>query len=407
MTNYREIDWQKSPVHVEFLGYFRSPRSHERATRYLWFSQTLKEDIGHTIQRFIDIGMLIKPTVAQAIDTLYKKPSIEELLRKLELAASGNKPQLIERLIEYAPEQALSMVGDHDLLVCSVEAIAFLDSQIVKRQSAEKAAKDQAFSALLEGDSKKAHKIFVEYQRSYNSRDIDGGGTYFAPQMEIVLQSEPNLLNRLSERERKYLQAATCMPMLWHEETTLKWLPQDLSMTYEDAEVIANLLAKYAEIQIQVGRAGHLSDEFKIMFDPYDVDSCDLCRRFDGQVLALKEMPELPDANCTSRRGCQFSIRHTWERQYDNWNNGDENEYSEDDSDQQHLGIQLFDFRKFLDLEGLEGFIAEQVEGFVKEHVEVSLDPFSKLQTLKKMLDAGLITAKEYQTVKQQVLSKF
>lgn len=406
--NYKTIDWQKSPVHIHFLGRFKNPRSRGRETQTSYLSQTLKEDIDHAIQRFVDIGMLVKPTLAEAVNALYNKPPIEEMLRKHDLRASGNKPQLIERLVEYASEAAQSMVGEYDLLICSAEALTFLEAYEEERQSAEKVAKDQAFSALLERDSKKAYKIYIEYQRSYGNPEMYGGGNYYAQQMDIVLQSEPELLKHLSERDRKYLQAATCMPMLWREEPSLKWLPQDFSTKYEDGDVIATLLAKYAEIQHRIGDA-EKSDKFEISFDPYDVDSCELCRKFEGQILTLEEIPELPDANCTSRKGCQFNIRHHWESRYGNWDEDEDEDY-DDESDEQHSGLRAefsIDFKKLLDLEGLEQFIAEQVEEFVKENVEIRLDPLSKLQTLKKMLDEGLITAEEYQAIKQQILSKF
>jgi hypothetical protein len=36
---------------------------------------------------------------------------------------------------------------------------------------------------------------------------------------------------------------------LWREEPSLKWLPQDFSTKYEDGDVTATLLAKYAQLQ--------------------------------------------------------------------------------------------------------------------------------------------------------------
>lgn len=408
MANYKDIDWQKSPAYIHFLGRFKNPRSRGRETQTSYLSQILKEDIDHAIQRFVDIGMLVKPTLAEAINSLHNRPPIEEMLRKHDFKSSGNKPQLIERLVEYAPEAAQSMVGEHDLLICSSEALAFLEEHEKERQSAEKVAKNQSFSALLEHDSKKAYKIYIEYQRSYGNPEMYVGGNYYAQQMDVVLQSEPELLKHLNERDRRYLRAATCMPMLWREEPSLKWLPQDFSTKYEDGDVTATLLAKYAEIQRQIGDA-EKSDKLEISFDPYDVDSCELCRKFDGQILTLEEIPELPDVNCTSRKGCQFHIRHHWESRYGNWDEDEDGDY-EDESDEQHSGVRAefsIDFKKLLDLEGLEQFIAEKVEEFVKENVEIRLDPMSKLQTLKKMLDEGLITSEEFEKTKKRILSGF
>lgn len=406
MVNYKNIDWKKSPAYIHFLSRFRNPRSRKRETQTTYIAQNLKEDIDHAIQRFVDGGILIKPTLAEAINSLHNRPPIEEMLRKNDLKASGNKPQLIERLIEYAPEAAQSMVGEHDLLICSAEALAFLETHEEERKVAEKAAKEQAFSALLNGDGKQAYKIHIEYQRVYGNPETYGGGNYYAQEMEIVLKNEPELLRHLNEPDKKYLRAATCMPMLWREESSLKWLPEDFSTRYEDGEVAATLLAKYAQIQHRVGDADK-NDKFEISFDPYDVDSCELCRRFDGKVLALSEIPELPDVNCSSKKGCQCDIRHHWESRYASW---DEDEDFDEENDEGSSGLRTgisIDFGKLLDLESLEEFISEKVEEYVKENIEIRLDPLSKLQVAKRMLDEGLITSDEYEATKQHILSKF
>ena len=404
MSSYKSIDWKKSPGHIHFLSRFKNPRSRGRETQTSYLAQTLKEDVDHAVQRFVDIGMLVKPTLSEAINSLHNRSPIEEMLRKNDLKVSGNKPQIIERLIEYSPESAQSMVGEHDLLICSAEAFAFLDTHEEERQSAEKTAKEQAFSALLERDSKKAYKVYIEYQRSYGNPEIYGGGNYYAQEMDMVLQNEPELLKYLNEHDKVYLQAATCMPMLWREEPSLKWLPQDFLTKYENVEVLGTLLAKYAEIQHRIGDA-EKSDKFEISFDPYDIDSCELCRKFDGQILALEDIPELPDANCTSPKGCQFNISRHWESRYSSWDDED----FDDESDDEHSGIRTgisIDVKNLLDLDSLEEFISEKVDEYIIENIEIKLDPFSKLQVAKKMLDEGLITLEEYEETKQKILSK-
>lgn len=402
---YKAIEWKKSPAHIRFLSRFNNPRSRKQESAADYLQQQLKEGVDHAIQRFVDEGVLVTPTLAEAINALHNKPPIEEMLRKHDLKASGNKPQIIERLIQHVPEAAQSMVGEHDLLICSESAKAFLDAYEQKRQKIEQLAKQKSFDALLRQDGKSAYKIYVEFHRHYGDMDMYGGGNYYAEEMEIVLTHKPELLDHLMERDAKYLRAASCMPLLWREEPALKWLPEDFVTKFEDGTVASNLLRKYAEIQHQISDADE-EDKFKISFDTYDVDSCDICRKYDGQVLSVNEFPQLPSADCTSQKGCQFHVRHHWESRYNSsWDDDDLDDEGEDDFSGIRTGITL-DFSKILDFESLEEVIAEKVEEFIKENVEVTLDPLSKLRTIKQMCDESLITTEEYEVVKQRILSK-
>ncbi|MBK8034717.1 MAG: hypothetical protein IPK17_35480 [Chloroflexi bacterium] len=296
------------------------------------------------------------------------------------------------------------MVGEHDFLVCSSEALAFLAVYEQTRKDAEKTVKEQAFSALLNSDGKQAYKVFTDFHRAYGNSEMYGGGSYYAEEMEIILHKESELLKHLSERDKKYLRAATCMPKLWREEAPSKWLPEDFSTSYEDGEIASNLLAKYAEIQHRVSDASS-TDKFHIVFDPYDVDSCDICRKLDGRILTVRELPELPDLHCHSKKGCQCDIRHHWESQYKD--SEDEDDFNDEESDGaiSRSGISI-DLTDLIELDSLEELVSEQVHKYIKESIEITLDPLSKLRSLKQMQEEGLITTDEYEATKQRILAK-
>jgi len=183
------------------------------------------------------------------------------------------------------------------------------------------------------------------------------------------------------------------------------WLPDDFSTTFEDGTVVSNLLQKYAEIQHRI-RDAQDEDKFEISFDAYDVDSCNACKKYDGQILSMSEFPQLPSVNCTSQKGCQCYVRHHWGSRYGSSRDDEAfDDEIEDDLSENRTGITL-DFSNLIDFESLEELIAEKVEEFIKENVEVTLDPLSKLRTIKQMYDESLITGEEYETLKQHILSK-
>lgn len=399
MVDYRNIEWKESPAHVRFLGRFKNPRSRKRESQNDYLTHELKEEIDQAIQRFIDNGMLVEPTLAQAISSIHNKPPIEDMLRKHDLKVSGSKSQIIDRLIENAPEAAKSMIGNHDLLICSSGTTEFLENYEQLRQQNEKEAKKKSYKALFNGNGKLAFKTYVQFEKQFGNGNSASSYNYYGEQMDIILEHTPQLLAAFDERNQKYLRAATCMPLIWRDEVVTKWLPKDFATPYEDAEVACNLLSRYAEIQSRIGDADE-NDKFKITFDTYDVESCELCRKLDDQVITFKEMPELPYKNCTSRKGCHCHIRHHWEGRYTD----DEYEFDDDDGEPSSGITFSIDYGEILDFNSLDEIIAEHIEKYVKEHVEIKLDPYSRLKQLKQMLDNNLISEDEYDKTKKRIL---
>lgn len=405
MPDYRNVEWTKSAAHIRLLSQFSKPHSRKRVAQYQYLSHELKEDADQAIQRFVDNGMLIQPKLGEAIIALFNKPPIEEMLRKHNLKAVGDKAQLVARLVEQVPEVAQLMVGEHDLLICSPEAAAFLERWEQDQRDAIKAAKEQSFSSLLLSDGKKAYKAYVDYHRQYSSPEMYSGGGYLAEEMEAILNGEPELLKHLNDRDKKHLRAATCMRKLWREEAPSRWLPEDFSTKFEDGEVASNLLATYGEIQHRIGKANK-TDKFQILFDTYDVDSCEICRKLDGKIFTVGELPELPDSKCTSRNGCRCDIHYYWGGE--NIDSEHEEDFESDetgDGESNRRGISV-DLSEWIDLVSLEQLISEQVDQYIKENIQLALDPLARLRSVKQMLDEELITTEEYETARQRILGR-
>ncbi len=398
MTKYKSVDWKKSPAHIEFLSRFNNPRSRKREAQTLYLSINLKEPVDQTIDRFIDFGMLVQPEIGRAIDALHNRGPLEEILRQHGLKTTGNKPQLIQRLVDFLPDVALSLVGNHDLLLLSEEARMFLDAYQKERATAVVATKERVFSALIEADDKAAYKTLLEFERKFDNSRAETSD-YIGERVKTILLSNPKLLDGLNVRDKTHLRAATCMRLFWAEESASNWLPNDFVSRYSDGDIASNLLLKYAEIQQDAQRYGG-EYEVQVQFDPYDFDSCQICRVFDGKTLKPTELPELPDKECTSEKGCQCRLRTVWDSH--DYDPESEDESASDDEDDEAT-----DLSQLIDVDKVRTIIASQVEAFIAEELAIRLEPHSKLLSLKAMLDEGLITSKEYETTKQKILSSF
>ena len=75
----------------------------------------------------------------------------------------------------------------------------------------------------------------------------------------------------------------------------------------------------------------------------------------------------------------------------------------EDDFSSKFEGWELIEDGDYVNFE-IEVLIADQIEEYKKLHPEELSDSFKKMQVLKSMLDAGLITLHEYSIKREAIL---
>jgi hypothetical protein len=142
-------------------------------------------------------------------------------------------------------------------------------------------------------------------------------------------------------------------------------------MQLKNNKIAVNYLARHADLRYTVATNSEYSSRFRIVFEPNDIDSCELCLALNGKEFDKRNLPELPLEGCTSETGCMCRI----ETIYDDDDDDDDLEAEFDDSD---------------DDAGENGQVA-----------------ITKLRQLKEMLDSGLFSQVEYDAKKAEILSRF
>jgi len=303
----RDSDWRTSPAHLDLLSKFTSGRDIAQVMDWQYLKETLSEPTKLAIDRFIAEGMLIPCTLQESIDKTLTAAAIKELLRERGLRLSGRKADLVARLIEADRAIAEEMAGKRRLMKCSQEALELLDAFEEERRVAEAGAKANAHKFLMERNVRDAYREYVQYTRRYRTPDLVSSPDQ-AEELEITLSASPDSLSDMDASVLAHLQAAVAMSKLWYGEDPLPWLPESFPSDVISPTVAVSYLARATGFKRQVSQACEYGSKVRIVFSPYDVDSCDLCKKYDGRGFTKADFPNLPLRGCTSETGCMCEL---------------------------------------------------------------------------------------------------
>lgn len=368
MVNHSEdFDWRKSPAHLDLLDKFTKGRDVAQVMDWQYVKEQIREPTKSAIDRFVKEGVLVPSTLEEKLARLLTVDELKDLLRDRGLKVSGRKAALIRRFVQADRPAAEDLTHGHQIMKCSDEALALLEAFEQEREQAKREAKSKSSELLLAGNPQEAYREFLQYARQYASPDARSS-TYQVEALDDVLSVSPDALSDLSESNLRHLQAAAAMSILWHDENAISWLPEDFTTAVRGTEVAVNYLKRAAEFRDQISRMGDYASGVRLVFSPYDVDSCELCKKLDGQEFTKDEIPNLPLKGCTSHTGCQCKLEYIWDREE-------------------------------TDLESPVTVVTPEDEGEI-----VADDPVFRLATLKVLFDTGLITQEKYNAAKKQVL---
>lgn len=364
-----DFDWRTSPAHLDLLSRFVRPRDIAPVMDWMYLKDTIKEDTRDAFDRFIRDGALIPCDLDESLNQACTAAQLKKMLKERGLKQTGSKAELVERLID---EDRLGMEKVVDrlmLMKCSPDAITLLERYEELVQQEEDLARQRSHVALLDYDPKKAFKIYASHMRKYHpeSSGPDWSASIM-PKLQAILASNPKVLGIVAPSTLRSLQAAACMTELWQDDA-LDWLPDEFTTRLSSTEVAVNYLKRHAEFQQSIMAQGEHVKRWRIVFDPSDVDSCDLCLALDGREFDKDTLPDLPFEGCTSETGCMCRLESVFDWETDS----DEEDYGEvTESD--------------LDI--------------------VLVTPIAILKQLKEMLDNELITQADYDKKKAEILSR-
>jgi hypothetical protein len=358
-------DWRGSPPHIDLLAVFVRPRDVSQVLNWQYLPDSIKESPTDAVTRFINEGLLVDCDLHDVIDRSFQVSDLKKFAKEEGLQTTGTKSALIERLVASARVRMEQLTERITVLKCSLIAKEFVEEFARKKKQALHTAKQRCFQLLLQENARTAYETFLRWQQEYVTPDFEAR-SYDIKEISFVLSGQPNVLRGIAPSDLANLRAATCMSILWRPEAGENWLSEDFKCPANGTKAGISYLRRNADLRQQKEEIATYTTKAKIIFDEYDIDSCELCRGLNGTVLALEEIPELPLENCTSRTGCKCRVEGVSERV----------------SGEHPLSLN-YEIRV----------------------IERDEDVLSKLNLLKKMRDSGLITEQEYEDKKSQILS--
>lgn len=365
------FDWRRSPAHMDLLRKFIKPRDVAQIMSWQYLKQTIKESPGEAIERFIQDGAIIPSGLEASLNRVFTAAQLKEMLKERGLKRSGSKKELVQRLVSDDLSGMEKITGKLRIMQCSEQAVELVAHYEESKQQALDSSKQQSYEALLSGNAKEAYRIYVAYHRQYTD-PASSSTPYEVERLQLILSSCPGALKELSVSNLKNLRASVCVAALWRDESAIVWLPDDFSTHLKSSQVAINYLARSAELRGMLARYKDFAKKVRVVFDPNDIDTCELCMALNGKVFDIEDFPELPLEDCTSETGCQCNIEYIYD----------------DDEDSEPFEVVFMEEEDELD------------EYFERE------DPVAKLRQLKEMLESDLITEAEYQKKKEEILSR-
>jgi hypothetical protein len=168
--SFFRFNWRKSQAHLLLLSKFLRPHTvedYENLSVLPW-KQVLSENPKKAINRFLDEGVLKQANIAQNIERKYKISDLKKMLKERNLTTSGNKGDLILRLIEKDPAGMKEIVSGMNALICSEQGRLIVDEYLAIEKEESQKLNQQVMDALKRHNFKKASFL----ASSYNAEQV-------------------------------------------------------------------------------------------------------------------------------------------------------------------------------------------------------------------------------------------
>jgi hypothetical protein len=368
-THSHNFKWQESPPHIDLLGKFSKPRDVNQVITWQYIRQFIGETAECAIERFIEDGALISVTLEETFECIFQVAQLKKLLQERNLKLTGNKSELVERLVLSDRKGMEKIARKGRVMKCSETALEILSEFEKKKQLTLDNIKKQSFLALKSGDPKTAYRLFANFQKAYVNPSFESN-SYQVEEIMNVLNCQPKILSSVTAENLKTLKAIAAMHMLWNDETLDDLISSNELSGLKNDKIAINYILVNARITEELAGYKEYAKQVRFEFDSGDIDSCDLCQPLNGKIFDISKVPDLPLVGCTSETGCKCRINSIY-----------------DDIDE-NFGIELH-----ID------------EG--DSESDKNSNPIGDLRQLKQMLDEKLITETEYERKKTEILSRF
>ncbi len=317
--------WQKSQAHLLLLSKFIRPHtiedyenSWENVQSMFWpsWKKVLGETPSKAINRFLDEGILKNADIAKSLEWKYKIPDLKRMLKERNLTVSGNKGDLILRLIKADPNGMKENVSGLNVLICSEQGRKIADDYSAIEKEKRQNLNQQVLNALQNRKFKEASLLVLSFNAEQvfptmlgadlrdpkmfsicNARDI--------AVLKIIFASNPKILKNLNKEWLEHLRFAAGVMCMLGRDVAKDFIPPNLETGLVlDGITAATMIELHAQNQEHLANYLELGVVKRVEISSGG-DSCEACEKIAGKEFKIDEAPELPYERCTDEMGCR------------------------------------------------------------------------------------------------------
>jgi len=317
--------WQKSQAHLLLLSKFIRPHTIEdyenswaNVQSQFWPSWTkvLGETPSKAINRFLDEGMLKNADIPKKLEWKYKIPDLKRMLKERNLPVSGNKGNLILRLIKADPNGMKEDVYGLNVLICSEKGRKIVDDYLAIEKEKWQNLNQQVLNALQKRKFKEASLLVLLFNAEQvfptmlgadlrNPEHFSMCNTHDIAVLKIIFASNPKILKNLNKEWLEHLRLAAGMRLLG-QVVTKDVIPPNLETGLVlDGIAAASMILRHAQNQERLAQLRELEGKLVEILGCDDGCICEACEEIAGKKFKIDEVPELPYEKCTEEMGCR------------------------------------------------------------------------------------------------------
>ena len=315
--------WKKSNAHLELLSKFIKVESPERYTQGDWgteWKKVLKESPAKAIERFIKENYIVRPDLSTSLDYKFKVTELKNLCKAKGLPISGNKLDLIERLINVDEKGMIKETSNLVIFTCSLSGKSLIDGYFDAKKREKDNAEALILSALKKRDFKLASKLKINYEENQvfvkeeNANWKKEKEKKYLSILSYMFLETPKILGDIPKDKLEPLRIIAGRDYLWGEPNPNLLEKIDRVSGKFDNQTCVKMLISYAENKEDLSEFIELTHHnVRIGWGVYYVEitsgdedfHCVACRKLAKKIYPLPgKIPELPHPECTHESGC-------------------------------------------------------------------------------------------------------
>lgn len=303
-------DWRRSPAHLSLLTHYLQPHAIEDWGP-AWKAALAAESIT-VLRAWIQDSVLVRASLGEHLDRRWKIIELKQLLRGRGLKTSGNKAELIDRLIVSDTPGMIRDLHGLELYKCSEEASRLAENYVASARSERESAEQQTFELLRAHQLGQAWETYNAYAdklvvlQSMLAMISHGSLRYEIDITERVLRAKPKILGDVQPAKLEALRIAASMMLMWDLREVDRFLPPSFRASGRfDNSTAARMLAFYVHQQDWLNKLKAARTSEVTIGGMNDRLMCATCHDLQRRSFAIDHAPELPYALCTSASGCR------------------------------------------------------------------------------------------------------